>query len=1692
MISRYVLWNEGAPSIASAEGSGAVLHELFPFSSEEMPNPQTLPLAARLAIRQHLMETGAGAEVVLSLIDGRPTLRLASRVTIAEMELSVRSYNCLKTASIETLDELLSWKPSQLMELPNFGSKCLNEIIDIVHQFGYTSFGDEEVSTGVQRKLPVQSDGAPLTIRQHLADTDATAEGSPPSMMDSRLILRPASQMAISEMDLSVRSYNCLKAASIETLDDLLSWKPSQLMELPHFGRKCLNEITEVVRQLGYLRFGNEATEVEAQRELPLQEGSSPLACLLDTRELDSEGSLAGRFIAHGWHSVADLTLHSVEALVRLAGLPTEEKLRFERTLSALALEIPIYLPTWFLDNTSALRSAFHLELEQLKHAITYQGIEGSSWKGSQLSRSLNEDLLLLIPKSYNDRKREIISDLLGLGGRDPLTLDGAAKAQTPSITRERVRQIARPVTDALSERGCELPWLVKAVALLKRLTPCSLKQAEQALIDEEILDAPITVAAIMGLAQRSNLEHNLILEGDSLLNTDTAELINAVMRAAGRLSSHWGVADWREIERFVPEDGMSSVKDQLRDLVWLDAEQRYFVLPGRENSLANRLARILTVTSRLKLAEAYRGAFRDARMEQERLPEALFSAFCCVWPWCFVEGDEVVAKTGLPPSEASRDDLLVLLIREIGHPIRRRELIKRAEEQGISLETVTVALSYSNVIASKNGYFAVIGDPQLGEFGDTEKTALVENLVPPRGSEESQLVPNETAGDFPGLLMLAVGARVAELELTAPWSVSELRLSQHDRDRLLAWGQLAEWDFRDDFGNYQTKSGEKVRKRAALGLAFLLFASEAVRRYSDSGSVWPAIERVLGERQRNLFMFRASLPKPALREAVETACRTFGLRHGFEDVGQQVWVRTIWLQSGLLCSHIPVLGSMLASPTYFHPLAIQLLLDMEGPNASASFQESWKLLQDARLGEVSEKAALERFATDAWLSPFPVEELLSQCLTARYMRTSGTTDPQVIATEDAYQYFSAPVLRWASDDAYLEYSLNESAPQWRESVAFIFCCEDPFRKERVPIENDHWQLPGGPVRVPLTPRDEAGFRFKLMQGKEEVFAGWKHIGLPYETPFTFFRASGAMILSADDVPQGEEVVLLHSAAIQVYGLDAPPIFRVVLRGAYRLTRLPAGAVAQVRLIETDGTTLWSLPMPDAPSSGEEIPLLAVRSGKWGTAVDVTLPELPFTAERLRLNSGEVFPISRTNCRTWLSESPGLGRAQMGRLLGSSGTCTHSARVKLHQLGADFGAALEMDGNWQPLDGSATLDAATLRTHRLIAKVKGSLGADKDLCWMEGSRALAGLRSIGTFLAGVHGLGECLNVVHGTYNSLEIEVAAARAVMDGGFLRSVQIESDGRWCAHLPFEGPLEEGHSLWIWAEDSPLPRKLPRERMEKSNFTLRWSNATEVPVFGWAFSVDGARVGSIVRPERLGKMMQNLMGTPWCEAAMWLRWWHAPVLHADVRNIVAKQVRKYPVETISAWLLPADKSSGIMFDELREEAWSAAAREYLWGWRPNPNQAADLVKVVGIWTGVIEHDSQKLPSLEAVGLLARMNPILLADVITQALPELYKYPKPLLAVLLGMVLETLNPNAADSGFRLDELCERYAKAESRLDGRFIMTSLIGAARTLLRGETQGIHNLRIAFHQAGLRELISVALLRDVFDRWREGTEN
>ena len=64
----------------------------------------------------------------------------------------------------------------------------------------------------------------------------------------------------LNDMGLSVRAYNCLKAADIDTFADLVSYSRAELMKFRNFGRKSLNEIDLLVEKMK-LSFGMDVTK---------------------------------------------------------------------------------------------------------------------------------------------------------------------------------------------------------------------------------------------------------------------------------------------------------------------------------------------------------------------------------------------------------------------------------------------------------------------------------------------------------------------------------------------------------------------------------------------------------------------------------------------------------------------------------------------------------------------------------------------------------------------------------------------------------------------------------------------------------------------------------------------------------------------------------------------------------------------------------------------------------------------------------------------------------------------------------------------------------------------------------------------------------------------------------------------------------------------------------------------------------------------------------------------------------------------------------------------------------------------------------------------------------------------------------------------------------------------------------------
>ena len=71
---------------------------------------------------------------------------------------------------------------------------------------------------------------------------------------------------SVDELELSVRSANCLKNAGIRTIRDLVQKSERDMLETKNFGRKSLNEIRDILRPMG-LSLGMELETAEAQSE---------------------------------------------------------------------------------------------------------------------------------------------------------------------------------------------------------------------------------------------------------------------------------------------------------------------------------------------------------------------------------------------------------------------------------------------------------------------------------------------------------------------------------------------------------------------------------------------------------------------------------------------------------------------------------------------------------------------------------------------------------------------------------------------------------------------------------------------------------------------------------------------------------------------------------------------------------------------------------------------------------------------------------------------------------------------------------------------------------------------------------------------------------------------------------------------------------------------------------------------------------------------------------------------------------------------------------------------------------------------------------------------------------------------------------------------------------------------------------
>ena len=105
-------------------------------------------------------------------------------------------------------------------------------------------------------------------LREHLKFVEAISHPEvleiTTGISEETMELRKLLNLAIDEMELSVRSFNCLQAAGIKYIFELVSKEETQMLKYKNFGRKSLTELIEKLDSMG-LHFGMEINKIMAE-----------------------------------------------------------------------------------------------------------------------------------------------------------------------------------------------------------------------------------------------------------------------------------------------------------------------------------------------------------------------------------------------------------------------------------------------------------------------------------------------------------------------------------------------------------------------------------------------------------------------------------------------------------------------------------------------------------------------------------------------------------------------------------------------------------------------------------------------------------------------------------------------------------------------------------------------------------------------------------------------------------------------------------------------------------------------------------------------------------------------------------------------------------------------------------------------------------------------------------------------------------------------------------------------------------------------------------------------------------------------------------------------------------------------------------------------------------------------------------
>jgi Sigma-70, region 4 len=305
-------------------------------------------------------------------------------------------------------------------------------------------------------------------------------------------------------------------------------------------------------------------------------------------------------------------------------------------------------------------------------------------------------------------------------------------------VTRERVRQIVRAVSESLSIRRPVSPTFDRTIAFVADRIPATAGEIEAGLRSQRLtsglfrLEGVIKAAELLGRRLPFSITE---VKGERLVYPRDVPSADTIIGMARRLICRWGMANLSDVvaEARKVECGLcdrklvASALVRMRGFHWLEESSGWFWLSDTHyNPVLRHMRKVLSVANPINISELWARIGRDPRMRRFSPPRRVLLEFCRQAPGLRVNGETVLAEP-----EINSDDVLtqtekdiVRILSEHGGMIATSEFKSVCFRMRVNSRTFYLNLVRSPIISTYGGHV-------YGLVGSGERSGRSSSFVP-------------------------------------------------------------------------------------------------------------------------------------------------------------------------------------------------------------------------------------------------------------------------------------------------------------------------------------------------------------------------------------------------------------------------------------------------------------------------------------------------------------------------------------------------------------------------------------------------------------------------------------------------------------------------------------------------------------------------------------------------------------------------------------------------------------------------------------------------------------------------------------------------------------------------------------------------------------------------------------------------